>query len=99
MLGEMQIQSDLYGLYYVKIGARKRLDGTIGPYRFQLTKDFKVSKERAERLWKLWLEQNGEWTQEGLKKGRELARGWDQLVFPFLETDQISRNETHRRIS
>jgi hypothetical protein len=73
-----EIQLGKNGCYFVKIGMMKRYDG-LGLYFLNLASDEAVSKDRAERLWQLWLTQGDMWAKEG----REIAKGWDKLEFPF----------------
>jgi hypothetical protein len=78
-----EIQLGKNGCYFVKIGLMNRYDDTVGPYHFPLATDEAISRERAEAIWQLWLKQDGMWTKDGLRQGREIARGWDKLEFPF----------------
>jgi hypothetical protein len=80
MMPEIQLGKN--GCHFIKMGVTNRF-GRLGTYHFPLAKDEAVSRERAERLWQLWLTQGEAWTDEGLKKAREIARGWDKWVLPF----------------
>lgn len=63
------------GTWYVEIGA-KFLGGEVRPQRFYLGTKLEVAAPKAEELWALWLTQDGLWTDEGIKRGREIA--WDR---------------------
>lgn len=72
--GSKEIQLGTNKCYFVKIGKKILFDGTGAAYHFPLATDEAVSKDRAERLWQLWLTQGEHWTQDGLKQAREIAR-------------------------
>jgi hypothetical protein len=62
-----------YPGFSVKIGFSRRL-GTLREHHFDLGSNRLWAKKRAKRLALLWQTQGDVWTEDGLKRARQIAR-------------------------
>lgn len=69
----MKIKIANNGTWFVEIGC-KVLGGKVQAHRFELGTKLEVAEQKADRLWALWQTQDGLWTDEGLRQGKEIAR-------------------------